>query len=410
VRRVLANGVVAIIQEHRASEVVALQLWLRIGGRVESAREVGLSHYIEHMIFKGTPTRPVGSIDRMVESLGGTSNAYTAQDYVHYDVVLPARSLRTGLDLLADIAVNASFPAGEMAGEKKVVVEEMNVLADDPERTLLLRLHEVGYEPFPYGRPILGTRADIEALTRDQVLAYYRKYYVPRNMVLVVVGAAEPGAVLALAEATFGRLTGGEGQGPALPAVPALGPARRRDVARPERQAYLGLAWRAPAAADGGVFAVDLLTYILGDSTSSRLNQALREREGLVEDIEAGYGAWQFSGLVTVTARLDRANLERAEASILDVLRRVREEGVTEAEVRRALVAAEALYAFDTETAEGLAKTYGQAEVTSSLGAELQYLARLRRVTAAEIQEAARAYLGDANYARVRLVPRGTGQ
>jgi zinc protease len=173
---------------------------LRIGGRVESGREVGLSHYIEHMIFKGTPTRPVGSIDRMVEGLGGTSNAYTAHDYVHYDVVLPARALRAGIELLADIAVNASFPEGEIAGEKKVVLEEMNVLEDDPERTLLLRLHEVGYEPFPYGQPILGTRADIEALTRDQVLAYYRTYYVPRNMVLVVVGAAEPAAALALAE------------------------------------------------------------------------------------------------------------------------------------------------------------------------------------------------------------------
>jgi zinc protease len=290
------------------------------------------------------------------------------------------------------------------------VLEEMNLLEDDPERTLLLRLHEVGYEPFPYGQPILGTRADIEALTRDQVLAYYRTYYVPRNMVLVVVGAAEPAAVLALAEATFGRLTGGDGRGPALPPVPALGAARRLDVARPERQAYLGLAWRAPAAAHGDVFAVDLLTYILGDSPSSRLNQTLREREGLVDHIEAGYGAWQFSGLATVTARLDPGNLERAEASILAVLRRVREEGVTDAELRRALVAAEALYAFETEKAEGLAKAYGQAEVTSSLAGELEYLARLRRITAAEIQAAARAYFGDDNYARVRLVPRGASR
>jgi zinc protease len=124
---VLANGVVLIAQEQRASDVVALQLWFRVGGRVETGDELGLSHYIEHMIFKGTPTRPVGSIDRLVEGLGGTSNAYTSYDYVHFDVVLPAREVRAGIDLLADIAVNASFPPDEITSEKQVVFEEMNV-------------------------------------------------------------------------------------------------------------------------------------------------------------------------------------------------------------------------------------------------------------------------------------------
>lgn len=123
-RTVLANGVVLIAQEQRASDVVALQLWFRVGGRVETAHELGLSHYIEHMIFKGTPTRPVGSIDRVVEGLGGTSNAFTSYDYVHFDVVLPAREVRAGIDLLADIAVNASFPSDEITSEKKVVFEE----------------------------------------------------------------------------------------------------------------------------------------------------------------------------------------------------------------------------------------------------------------------------------------------
>jgi zinc protease len=401
---------VLIVQEQRASDVVALQLWFRVGGRVESADELGLSHYIEHMIFKGTPTRPVGSIDRLVEGLGGTSNAYTSYDYVHFDVVLPAPQIRAGIDLLADIAVNASFPPEEIAAEKKVVFEEMNLLEDDPDKALVRRLYELGYEPFPYGRPILGTPRDIEALTRDQVVRYYTKYYVPRNMVLVVVGAVNPATAVPLAEAAFGRLAGGAGRGPALPPVPVLDGSRRRDVRRPEKQAYLGMAWRAPAVADEDVFAVDLLTYILGDSPSSRLHRALRDQQNLVDAIDAGYGAWQSSGLVTVTTRLDPANVERAEASILSVLRRVREEGVTEAERQRAIVSAESLYAFDIETAEGLAKTYGQAEVTYSLRDELLYLSRLRTITAAQIQAAARKYLGGDNYARVRFLPDGSGR
>jgi zinc protease len=167
------------------------------------------------------------------------------------------------------------------------------------------------------------------------------------------------------------------------------------------------LAWLTAPTNDPDVYAVDLLTYILGDGPSSRLNQALRERERLVFAIEAGYGAWEQAGLVTVTARLDPGNVDKAEAAILEVIRKVRAEGVTEAERQRALVTAEASYAFDIEVAEGLAKTYGQAETTWTLADEVQYLARLRRISPAEILAAARKYFGDDNYARVRFVPGG---
>jgi zinc protease len=194
---------------------------------------------------------------------------------------------------------------------------------------------------------------------------------------------------------------------PAIPAPPVLDASRRDDVRRPEQQAHLGMAWRTAPTNAPDVYAVDLLTYILGDSPSSRLNQTLRERDRLVFAIEAGYGAWEKAGLVAITARLDAANLDRAEAGVLDVIRRVRDEGVTEAERQRAIVTAESNYAFDIETAEGLAKTYGQAETTWTLEDELQYLERLRRITAAEIQAVARKYFGDANFARVRFVPGG---
>jgi zinc protease len=401
---------VLIAQEHRAGDVVALQLWLRVGGRDEAADELGLTHYLEHMLFKGTPTRPPGEIDRQIEGLGGTSNAYTGYDNTHYDIVVPAAHVRAAMELLADIAVNASFVPAELESEKKVVFEEMNVLEDDPERALVRRLYELSYAPHPYGRPILGMREFITALDRERLARYYRKYYVPRNMVLVVIGAVSPDDIRSLAETTFGRLTGPDGTRPAAPPPPALDATRRLDVRRTEQQAYLGLAWRGAPTAHEDIFAVDLLTYILGDSPSSRLNQAVRERERLVSTIEAGYGAWQQGGLVTVTARLDPTNLDRAEAAIVDVVRRVRVDGVTEAERQRALITAESAYAFDIETAEGLAKSYGQAETTWTLDDELLYLTRLRQVSAAQIQAAARKYFGDDNYARVRFIPSGAAR
>ncbi len=404
-REVLPNGVVLIAQEHRASDVVALQLWMRVGGRDETADELGLSHYLEHMLFKGTPTRPPGSIDALIEGLGGTSNAFTSQDYTHFDVVLPAQHMRAGIELLADIAVNASFEQSELDAERKVVFEEMRLTEDNPDRFMVRRLYEVGYAPHPYGRPLLGTEQLIGALTRDRLNAYYKRFYVPGDMVLVAVGAVKAAEVRDAVVATFGRLSGSPPPRPPSASPPTLAGGRRDDIRRSEQQAYLGLGWRTAATNEPDVYAVDLLTYILGDSPSSRLSQRLRDQDRLVFAIEAAYGAWERAGLTTVVARLDPANLARAEATILEVIQRVKAEGVTEAERQRAIITAESNYAFDIETAEGLAKTYGQAETTWTLDDEIAYLSRLRKITAAQIQAVARKYFADDNYARVRFLP-----
>ncbi len=404
-REVLPNGVVLIAQEHRASDVVALQLWMRVGGRDETADELGLSHYLEHMLFKGTPTRPPGSIDALIEGLGGTSNAFTSQDYTHFDVVLPAQHMRAGIELLADIAVNASFEQRELDAERKVVFEEMRLTEDNPDRFMVRRLYEVGYAPHPYGRPLLGTEQLIGALTRDRLNAYYKKFYVPGDMVLVAVGAVKSADVRDAVVATFGRLSGSPPPRPPSASPPTLAGGRRDDIRRSEQQAYLGLGWRTAATNEPDVYAVDLLTYILGDSPSSRLSQRLRDQDRLVFAIEAAYGAWERAGLTTVVARLDPANLARAEATILEVIQRVKAEGVTEAERQRAIITAESNYAFDIETAEGLAKTYGQAETTWTLDDEIAYLSRLRKITAAQIQAVARKYFAADDYARVRFLP-----
>ena len=407
-REVLGNGVVLITQEHRAADVVALQVWMRVGGRDEAPDELGLSHYLEHMLFKGTPSRPPGSIDREIEGLGGSSNAFTSYDFTHYDIVVPAAAIKPALELLADIAGNAAFVPAELEAEKKVVFEEMNLTEDDPEKFLGRRLSELAYRGHPYGRPILGTREFIQALDRSRLNAYYKKEYVPQNMTLVVIGPLTAAEVRPLAQATFGRLTGPTAPKRATPPVPSMAGGRRDDLARPEQQAYLGLAWHAAATALAAedIPAVDLLSYILGDGPSSRLNQTVREQKNLVFAIEATYVTREQSGTVSVTARCDPKNLDAAEAAIMDVIRRVKSEGVTEAERQRAIVTAESSYAFDIETSEGLAKSYGQAETTWTLDNELAYLRRLREITAAEIQAAARKYLGDDNVARVRFIPK----
>ena len=404
VRHVLSNGVRVIVQEHRASDVVALQLWVRAGGRDEAATELGLAHYLEHMLFKGTTSRPTGFIDRDIEGVGGRMNAGTSLDYTYYHMVLPAGRTSAAIDLLADISVNASLETAVLDAEKRVVLEEMRLSEDNPRRFLARKLHETVFEGHPYGRPVIGTPELVRGLTRETLLAFYRRLYAPEAFTLVVVGPVAPADVIERAERTFGRLPRTGASPLPAPAAPPLRP-RRVELERPGTQAYLALGWHAPRIDHADVAAVDLLVTILGQTRTSRLTRTLRDNLKLVNIVSSGYSALEAAGSVSVTAQTDPRNLERVETEILREVVRLRDEGVTEAERRRAITAAEAQHEFASETAEGRAQALGRAETVWRLEDELAYLDRVRTVTRAQIQAAAQKYLDPLRYVRVTFVP-----
>jgi len=402
---VLSNGVRVVIQEHGASDVVALQLWVKAGSRDEGPSERGLAHYLEHMLFKGTLARPTGFIDRDVEGVGGRMNAGTSLDYTYYHMLLPAQRALTGIDTLADISVNASLEDQALESEKRVVLEEMRFGEDNPSRFLVRQLYAAAFPNHPYGHPVIGSAEVIRRLTRDQLLTFYRRYYVPAAFTLVVVGAVHREEVLAAATRAFARLP--RIPSPRLPVVAVTGGRDTHvELTRPVSHAYLAMGWHGPPIDHADTAAVDLVVSILGQTRGSRLTQALRERLGVVNSVSSGYSALQAAGLVTVTAQLEARNLARAEAAILEEIERLRAEGVTETERRRAVTLAEARRAFLTETAEGRAWSFGQAETIWALEDELAYIGRLRAVSAQELRAAARRYFDTGRYARVVFVPR----
>jgi zinc protease len=356
------------------------------------------------MLFKGTTTRPGGFVDREVEGVGGRMNAGTSLDYTYYHMVLPASRARRGIEILADISMNASLGDSALEREKKIVLEEMRLGEDSPNRSLFRRLYELGFDGHPYGRPVIGRLDLIRSLTRDHLLGFYRRHYVPEGFTLVVVGAVDPSEALAVARETFGRLP--RGAVPRLPAppVPTMRDTRSEHI-RPGTQAYLGMAWHAPRLDHADTPAVDLLVSILGQSRTSRLTQKLREQLGLVNAISAGYSALEAGGLVTITAQLDARNLPQVEGEITRELRRLGAEGVSEAERARAVGLAEARREFQTETAEGRAWLYGRAETVWRLEDEIAYIDRLAAVTLEQIRAVARRYLDPDRYARVAFVP-----
>src|SRR5918996_811721 len=351
VRHVLPNGIPVIIQEHRVSDVVALQLWVRAGGRDEAAAELGLAHYLEHMLFKGTATRPTGFIEREVEGVGGRMNAGTSWDYTFYHTVLPAKEALPAIEMLADVGVNASLEAGLLEAEKQVVLEEMRLNEDSPRRYLVRQLFTSVYEGHPYGRPVIGRAELINALSRDTLVSFYRRHYVPEMFALVVVGAVNPDEVLRVARATLGALPRSGARRPPPPPPPAP-PAARLGTLRPRGQAHLGLAWQAPRLDHADTPALDLLMSILGRTKASRLVASLRERQGIVSAISSSLSAMEGGGLVVVTAQLPPEQLARAEEEILRELQRIRDRGVTAAELKRAITAAEVDHEFSTETAD----------------------------------------------------------
>ncbi len=406
VRQALPNGLRLIVQDHRAADIVALYLWVGVGVRFEKPDELGYSHFMEHMLFKGTDTWGPGYLDRAVEGVGGRSNAVTSFDYTTFYLVLPTEALEMGVRLLADMAFRSVFVPAEIARERDVIFEEANIEADNPKTAIIRQLYGLVFDGNPYGRPVLGTPATMNAATQDRLLAYYKRYYTPENMALVVVGPVEPAAVRAIVDRTLGRMPATGLKAMPAPAPPPLSGMVRRTVERSEQQAALAMGWQAPRSDDPNGDAVDLLATILAGTESSRLAKRLRDEEQLVSGITMNYAALMGGGIVTLRADLEAKDLEKAERIILEEIAKIQETGPTEEERRLAVTKFEAQHAFDTETSEGLAYAYGIAEMTWTLDAELHYVDRLRQVTGEQIRAAARRYLSRAGYARLAFVPK----
>jgi zinc protease len=405
-RQVLRNGLRLIVQDHRASDIVAIYLFVGVGVRYEAPDQLGYAHFQEHMLFKGTDRFGPGYVDRTVEGAGGRSNAVTSFDYTSFYLVLPSDATASGIELLADMAFRSSFAPDEIGREREVIFEEARIEQDNPRSAIVRQLYGMVFAGNPYGRPVLGTRETMQAATQERLRAFNRRYYVPENMTLVVAGPVDPVAVRGVVERTFGPVPA-TGYKP----TPAPPPARltggvRRSVERDEQQAHLALGWLAPRSDDANGDAVDLLATILAGTESSRLAQRLRDKERLVSSVTMSYSALMGGGIVSLRAELEAKDLERVERIILEEIAQIQESGPTEEERRLAVTKFESQHAFDTETSEGLAYAYGIAETTWTLEAELRYVDRLRRVTREQIRDAARRYLSRTDYARLAFVPK----
>ncbi len=406
----LENGLTVVLEPDSAAPAVALQAWVDVGSADETPEVEGIAHVFEHMLFKGTARRGVGEIAREVESSGGDINAWTSFDNTVYHLVLASRHFTTGLDILADAVKHSAFDPAELERELEVVLEELQQGEDSPPRMLGQALFASAFRRHPYGRPVIGTRKTVKRLTRDRLLEFFGRWYVPSNITLIATGDFQ----MPRAQREIERLFGGGVPTP-ITRTPRREPRQMRPRAtvltRDVRETQLQLAFHIPGVSHVDTAALDVVAMVLGQGESSRLNLTVLRRAELVTDVHAYAYTPRDPGLFVVGATLPAGDPAPAIDAILAEVFRCAHEEVSAAELAKArtVVAADTVY--QQETVQGRARRLGYFQVVAGgLEEETAYHERVQALDAKTLRAAAARYFTAANLTIAVLAPeRGTG-
>ena len=404
---VLDNGMTCLVKEDHSAPVVSIQIWVGSGSIHEDGQlGAGLSHYVEHMVFKGTPTRKPGDIAKTIIGLGGGLNAYTSLDRTVFHTDLPARHWKTGLATLADAVINASFPESEWGREKEVILRELSMGQDNPDRQLGELLFQTAYTRHPYRLPVIGLRDILKAVSRADLVDFYRRRYIPDNMVTVVVGDIDKDDARKTLTATFAAFARRPNPPVYVPAEPRQTAPHFIRKAGPYHLSRLAVAFHTVSFEDKDAPALDLLASIVGDGQSSRLVQEIKENRKLVHAISASSFTPRDPGLFDISAELDPACETAAMQAIDDAVASWSHVRFTQTEIEKARRQLLVSHLSALQTMHGQAASYaeGQLFMQDPRYAET-YLATLQAVNAADLQAVARKYFQPENRVTVILGP-----
>jgi zinc protease len=406
-RTVLPNGLTLILKRDPSAALASVQVWVKTGSIHEQADlGAGLSHYLEHMLFKGTERRAGREISATVQAHGGYINAYTTFDRTVYYIDLPSEHTGVAIDLLADAVLRSTLPEDEAVKEKDVILREIAMTKDDPDNRLWDTLFATAFRDHPYRQPIIGHRDVFSAVTPQDLRTYYRARYVPNNLVVIVVGDID----LAATRAAVGQHFGGA---PRMRLAPVHVPEEPAQLAPRAEHRYEDveitravLAWPIPGLAHEDAPVLDLLATILGHGDSSVLWREIRERAGLVHSIDASSWNPGTSGLFCISITCDAAKRGLATAAIDRTLARCAARGFTVAQVKKALRQLVVAEINSRKTMSGQASRLGVAEViVGDLDHSRTYFEHLSRVTIADLRRALKRYFSASRLTSVSLNP-----
>ncbi|MFH1112604.1 MAG: pitrilysin family protein [Pseudomonadota bacterium] len=403
----LDNGLDVLVKEDHSRKVAALQLWVKVGSADEGATERGISHLIEHMAFKGTERRGVGAIAAEVEALGGDINAYTSWDETVFHVTVPASAVDRGLDILLDAVLNPVIDEKELDKEKQVVLEEILEGSERPATKSFELLFDTAYTTGAYKHPIIGYKEIVEKFSRDDIVAFRKKWYVPENMFLLIVGDVDPGRVRPEVERLTAGLTARGFFRPPRPQEPVQREIRssliRDDNAR---ETWLNLAFHIPSVKANDVNALDLTGDILGGRENSRLVRVLKKEMGLVNSISAYALTPRDPGLMVISATLDAKNLKSVTRIVMEQIALQAGQPPSAADLEQAKIHIESQHVYARETVEGIARSIGDfnADLDDPFYEE-KYLKLNADVTGEQISRVTAKYLRVPNVTVSVLIP-----
>ena len=407
---ILSNGLTIIVQEDRSAPVASVQALCATGSVYEDQHlGAGLSHILEHMLFKGTKTRSTNQIAQKIQDVGGYINAYTSFDRTVFWIDVPKDGVPTALDILADAMMNSTLPPEEYQKEQEVIRREFAMGMDDPDRMTGLLLFATAYQRHPYRFPVIGELEIYNQLTQEQVMQYYKTRYVPNNLTFIVVGDVD-------AEKVRQQLTELFKSYPEKSLKPLFIPTEPPQLGRREvhqefatELTHLSLAWHIPEVTNPDVPALDLLSTILGDGRSSRLYRRVREEAGLAFSISAFSYTPGDPGLFGVDATVDPKKREAAEQLALRIVDEVKQAGVTAEELAKAKKIMLSHHLGALTTMRGQASDIGSNWLlTRDLNFSRHYLDAVQKVTLDDIKRVAATYLTENNLTVISLSPKGS--
>jgi len=407
-RTVLPNGLVVLLRPDHSAPVASVQVWARTGSIHEGAQlGAGLSHYLEHMLFKGTERRSAHDISATVQAHGGLMNAYTTFDRTVYHIDLPSEHTALALDVLADMTLHSTFPADETAREKDVILREIDMCRDDPDTRLGETLFDTAFRQHPFRCPVIGYKEVFAAVTREELLAYWRARYAPNNLVVIVAGDIDPDATLGEIKKHFG----GAARAPVAPVLVPEEPAqlapRALHLFEDVEITRAALGWQTPGITHPDAPLLDLLATVLGAGDSSVLWREVREKARLVHAIEAQSWTPGNCGMFFVSFTSDAAKREPAVAAIHKSLERCAKKGFTAAQIKKAVRQLVVGEINSRKTMSGQAARLGASEVVAGdLGYVRTYFERLRGATPADLKRVLKTYLAAERLTVVSLNPK----
>ena len=415
----LPNGITYLVRPERGEGVVSVQVWVGAGSTYEDKTNAGLSHFLEHLIFKGSSKFPGDEISRLVETSGGVINAGTSKEYTVYYIDTVKDSLPIAVEILADAMENAVFPPEEIEKERPVVLEEIKRSEDDPGSVLYDTLSKTLYTTSPYRNRIIGDEKVVAGVTRDEIIRYYKKYYVPSNMVVSLAGDFEKEDAEKLIEKFFGAIrppenSDVEGDAPSFLSVPRdyfkekEPPRREKSSATTKNVAfiYASRANLAPDSLSGEQFSADITAHILGGGSSSRLYRTLREEKRLVYGISAGYYAQKGDGIFEISMVVEPSKFTDAKSAVAEEIKRLAQDGPTDDELLRAREVIKTQWLLGLEKAHDQASIMGYWKLQDNLAILENYIKNISSVGKEDVKNFVSSYLMKNNHVWASVEPK----